>query len=84
MQLVLHKEISEWFPNRKPLFDDFMSVKGEVFRSTNNRETLRVVKGNKSYFIKKHFGVGCKEFLKNVLQYSVLKTNGLRFRNWSN
>ncbi len=69
MQLVLHKEISEWFPNRKPLFDDFMSVKGEVFRSTNNRETLRVVKGNKSYFIKKHFGVGCKEFLKNVLQF---------------
>jgi heptose I phosphotransferase len=69
MQLVLREEISEWFPNKKPLLDDFMAIKGEVFRSTNNRETLRVVKGNKSYFIKKHFGVGWKEFLKNILQF---------------
>ncbi|KPJ67372.1 MAG: hypothetical protein AMJ43_03675 [Coxiella sp. DG_40] len=69
MQLVLYKEISEWFPNKQPLFDDFMAIEGEIFRSTNNRETLRVVRGNKSYFIKKHFGVGWKEFLKNILQF---------------
>lgn len=69
MQLILHKEIREWFPHEQPLFDDFMAIEGEIFRSTNNRETIRVVKGNKSYFIKKHFGVGWKELFKNILQF---------------
>lgn len=49
-------------------FDEIMAIKGEVFRSTQNRETLRFVKDNKAYFIKKHFGVGWKELFKNLLQ----------------
>lgn len=69
MQLILNEEIMKWFPNKKPLFNDFMTMEGEIFRSTNNRQTLRIVIGDKSYFIKKHFGVGWKEFLKNISQF---------------
>jgi len=50
-------------------FDDIMSIQGESFRRVKNRETLRFTLDNKAYFIKKHFGVGGKELLKNLLQF---------------
>ncbi len=49
-------------------FKEWMDLNGEVFRSTQNRETLHVVKNGKGYFIKKHFGVGWRELWKNILQ----------------
>lgn len=49
-------------------FKDWMALKGQVFRATQNRETLYFVKNGKGYFIKKHFGVGWRELWKNLVQ----------------
>lgn len=49
-------------------FDEWMSLKGEVFRSVKGRKTQRIFLHNKSYFIKQHEGVGWKEIFKNLLQ----------------
>jgi heptose I phosphotransferase len=50
-------------------FNDIMSIKGKVYSLVKTRETLRFTLQNKAYFIKKHFGVGYKELLKNLLQF---------------
>jgi heptose I phosphotransferase len=48
-------------------FDDFMALQGEVFRSVKDRQTHKVTLGGESVFIKKHYGVGWGEILKNLL-----------------
>jgi heptose I phosphotransferase len=46
---------------------DVMQIQGKVFRSVVGRKTIQVNLGNKSYFIKQHFGVGWSEILKSFL-----------------
>ena len=48
-------------------FDDLMSIAGEVYREAPGRRTVKFERGNKSYFIKTHTGVGWQEILKNLL-----------------
>ena len=49
------------------VFNKIMTVHGEVFRDVPGRRTIKVMLGDKSYFIKQHFGVGWKEIFKNLL-----------------
>ena len=56
-------------PDLMPLsFDEVMSLKGNVYRELDNRRTQRVVLQGKAYFVKKHFGVGWVEIIKNLFQ----------------
>jgi Lipopolysaccharide kinase (Kdo/WaaP) family len=48
-------------------FQDVMQIQGKVFRSVVGRKTIQVNVGDKSYFIKQHFGVGWGEIFKNLL-----------------
>lgn len=48
-------------------FNDLMSVEGEVYREAPGRRTVKFERGEKSYFIKTHTGVGWQEILKNLL-----------------
>ncbi|MEM9242558.1 MAG: lipopolysaccharide core heptose(I) kinase RfaP [Pseudomonadota bacterium] len=52
----------------EPLFDYCMQLKGKIFRDINNRCTLRFERHGKAYFIKQHFGIGWKEFFKNIVK----------------
>ena len=52
-------------------FDDFMSLQGEVFRETQNRNTLKVTFSGTHYFIKQHFGIGWKEIFKELLSFKI-------------
>lgn len=50
-------------------FDDMMSIDGEVFREAPGRRTVRLTRGDKSYFLKTHTGVGWQEIMKNLLYF---------------
>ena len=49
-------------------FDQVMAVQGEIFRDVAGRRTLRFIRGQASYFIKTHTGVGWREIFKNLSQ----------------
>lgn len=66
--LYLNDNLKPYFNNDKPLFDQLMSLDGEVFRNLEGRKTMRVTIGDKAYFIKQHRGVGYKEIFKNLSQ----------------
>jgi heptose I phosphotransferase len=42
---------------------------GTVYRELENRQTLCFELNKHHYFIKKHFGIGLKEYLKNIFQF---------------
>jgi tRNA A-37 threonylcarbamoyl transferase component Bud32 len=67
VQFYLHPELTEYFDTSKPLFEQLMALKGDVYRSQKGRITQRITLGNKTYFIKQHLGVGWKEIIKNLL-----------------
>jgi heptose I phosphotransferase len=48
-------------------FDDWMALQGEVFRLVKDRQTHKVTVAGEPVFIKKHYGVGWIEILKNLL-----------------
>lgn len=50
---------------RTDLFDYLMQMPGKSYRKVAGRETLKVQLDARSVFIKKHFGVGWLEVLKN-------------------
>jgi heptose I phosphotransferase len=50
-------------------FEQVMNLQGKVFRSVVSRKTIQVNLGNKSYFIKQHFGVGWGEIFKNFISF---------------
>ena len=69
MQLNLANDFNQAFSgNPKQIFAKIMALKGQAFRKVKTRETLRFAVGKKFYFSKKHFGVGYKELIKNLLQ----------------
>lgn len=45
-----------------------MALKGECVRALDGRYTQRIILGERSYFIKQHFGIGWKEVFKNLSQ----------------
>jgi heptose I phosphotransferase len=48
-------------------FEALMQMPGKVFRDVPGRRTIQVALGNKSYFIKQHFGVGWGEICKSFI-----------------
>lgn len=54
---------------RPDVFDFFMQLPGKSFRKVAERETLRITLAGKSFFIKRHFGVGWGELFKNWLSF---------------
>ncbi len=50
----------------KPAFEHLMAVEGKVYRKQAKRQTEEVIINEEHYFIKKHFGVTVKEYLKNM------------------
>lgn len=48
-------------------FEACMQLQGQAFRDVPGRKTIRIQLGDKSYFIKQHFGVGWGEVFKNLL-----------------
>lgn len=54
---------------REDAFDFFMQLPGISYRKVARRETLKVVLDGRSYFIKKHFGVGWLEIFKNWMTF---------------
>jgi heptose I phosphotransferase len=50
-------------------FDALMQMPGKAFRDVPGRKTIQVSLGNKSYFIKQHFGVGWGEIFKNLISF---------------
>ncbi len=49
------------------IFEACMRLQGKAFRDVPGRKTMRIQLGEKSYFIKQHFGVGWGEIAKNLL-----------------
>jgi heptose I phosphotransferase len=58
----------QMFPPAR-LFDEVLSLSGEVFRDVPGRKTQRVQLRGEPYFIKQHFGVGWPEIFKNLLSF---------------
>ncbi|HAK53156.1 MAG TPA: lipopolysaccharide core heptose(I) kinase RfaP [Gammaproteobacteria bacterium] len=50
------------------LFEQVSQFDGKVFRSLENRRTVRIEKGGERFFAKTHFGVGWMEIIKNLCQ----------------
>jgi len=53
----------------KDPFAEIMQLQGRIYRDVTGRRTMQVKLGNRSYFIKQHFGVGWAEIFKNVLSF---------------
>lgn len=49
------------------LFEVMMSLPGEIVREMPGRATLRLQHAGNWYFIKRHFGVGWREIIKNLV-----------------
>lgn len=54
--------------NRGSGFEFIKQIQGVSVRKMPDRETVRFVNGDKTYYLKRHFGVGCWEIVKNLLQ----------------
>ncbi|MBO4303936.1 MAG: lipopolysaccharide core heptose(I) kinase RfaP [Lentisphaeria bacterium] len=52
----------------KDPFREAFALAGEDFREVKSRRTTRFELDGKGYFIKKHFGIGLKEYLKDLFQ----------------
>ncbi len=50
-------------------FAEIMQMQGKVFRNVRGRKTIQVTLGDKSYFIKQHFGIGWGEIFKSYLSF---------------
>jgi len=68
VHLELSEELKPYFSTKKNPFAEIMQTHGEVFRELENRSTQKIILNQKSYFLKKHFGIGWREIFKNLLQ----------------
>ena len=66
--LYLDEHLKQYFTDDQTLFDQLMALQGQVFRHQEGRKTMRVLIGDKAYFIKQHRGVGYREIFKNLSQ----------------
>ncbi len=65
---VIEREANNALRLRNRSFTDWMTVQGESYRLQPGRHTQRIQEGNKTYYIKQHFGIGWQEIAKNLLQ----------------
>ncbi len=65
-QLFLREDLAEIWRGKDP-FELAFALSGEVVRDVAQRQTLRVGIDGRSYFIKRHGGVGWAEIFKNLL-----------------
>jgi heptose I phosphotransferase len=65
-QLQIPPHIAKLLANAD-IFNALMQLQGKVFRDVPGRKTMQVQLGDKSYFIKQHFGVGWAEIFKNLV-----------------
>ncbi|MEM9621831.1 MAG: lipopolysaccharide core heptose(I) kinase RfaP [Pseudomonadota bacterium] len=66
--LYLREELrAQWLPAN--VIEEAFALQGDVFRDVPGRRTLRVRLGDRSYFVKLHYGVGWLEIVKNWLQF---------------
>lgn len=63
----VHPEL-EGLSRRLPRLEDWLGLKGDVFRRGPDRTTLRFEHDGRRYFLKAHFGAGWREIFKNLLQ----------------
>ena len=52
-------------------FENIMQLSGTTYRQVKNRHTFSITKNGKTYFVKKHTGVGWKEICKNLLRFKL-------------
>ncbi len=52
-------------------FDEVGKLDGTLFREVKTRRTLRLVLGDRSFFLKHHLGVGWREIFKNLFQFKL-------------
>lgn len=67
IQLKLPSDLQHYF--RHNAFNQIMQLNGKAFRDVRGRKTIQVRLGDKSYFIKQHFGVGWAEIFKNLIAF---------------
>lgn len=65
MNLYLREEFQDAWGSDP--FAEVEKLSGEVFRQVKGRTTLRFEFNNKSYFLKRHEGVGWQEIIKNLV-----------------
>ena len=53
------------------IFDACLALQGQAFRDVPGRKTQQIALGDKSYFIKQHFGVGWGEIFKNLATFKM-------------
>jgi UDP-glucose:(heptosyl)LPS alpha-1,3-glucosyltransferase len=63
----LNLQLQERFSNGT-VFEFIKQIQGVSVRKMSDRETIRFVNGDKTYYLKRHFGVGWWEIAKNLLQ----------------
>ncbi len=63
----LNEDFAEQLCDGDP-FATLQAMEGRVYREVMGRKTLQFSLGEKSYFVKNHFGVGWGEILKNFVQ----------------
>lgn len=66
--LMINSELQHVFPKIEYSFECIMALQGEVYRELGGRSTQRLLIAHQPYFIKKHFGVGWREIIKNLFQ----------------
>ena len=71
ISLKLADLIPSEYPYEPDLFEDIMAMQGKAFRDVPGRKTMRIQLGDKSYFIKQHFGVGWGEIFKNLMSFKL-------------
>lgn len=67
-QMLVPTEIQQELKSEN-VFSAMMNLSGRVFRDVSGRKTMQLTLGDKSYFIKQHFGVGWAEIVKNLLSF---------------
>lgn len=63
----LNLQLQESF-NKGTGFEFIKQIQGVSVRKMPDRETVRFINGNTTYYLKRHFGVGWWEISKNLLQ----------------
>jgi heptose I phosphotransferase len=65
-QLWLREDLRQWCGDRDP-FQLILGLEGEAVREVAERSTIRATLGNQVFYIKRHYGVGWMEILKNLV-----------------
>lgn len=66
-RLFLDEPFKTLWKGKDP-FREAFGVTGDDFREVKSRRTTRFELEGKGYFIKRHFGIGVKEYLKDIFQ----------------